>query len=306
MQREEEEHQEGPSCCLPPIAFSGLAVGPEAQGQKTLLSSPFGEAAGDAAPDSPHYSQWTEWQVGRIPLWQQVEGGGRLSSWQGQPTSLTPPPYLCWWLDTARAGLACGPCRGLFLFWTLSTKCLLLVFHPLLLLASSSLPLSLSFPPLSLPSPLSIIYPSSLVSALPRLSSFLPFTLLSILLPTFFFFLPSFFPVRTPSFSFPLVLLYPIAAPAPPSGGPPCWRQGWVGGHSEAAWVEGRTCARPSQKLPVACLALGVRRGYGYLPTRGSRPFPDADRNACPLSSKYMLASYLHDGLIYLILSTAH
>lgn len=92
MQREEKEHQEGPSCCPPPIAFSGLAVGLEVQGRKTLPSPPFGEAAGDTAPDSPHYSHWTEWQVGRIPLWQQVEGGGRLSrSWRGQPLSPAPP-----------------------------------------------------------------------------------------------------------------------------------------------------------------------------------------------------------------------
>lgn len=38
----------GPS----PTAFTGLAVGPEAQSRETLLSPPFGEAAGNTAPNS--------------------------------------------------------------------------------------------------------------------------------------------------------------------------------------------------------------------------------------------------------------
>lgn len=143
------------------------------------------------------------------------------------------------------------------------------------------------FPPLSLTSPLPSFTPlpscpSVLASPPSSPSLFFP-----ILLPTFFL-LPAFFP------SFLSGLLpspSPFAAPASPSGGPPCWRQGWVGGHLGAAWVEGRTCARPSQTLPVACPALGARRGYGYLPARGSSPFPDAEREACPLSSKYMLAT---------------
>lgn len=206
--------------------------------------------------------------------WQ--EEGGQAAGKASLLSSPPPPPPCCWRLDS-------GPRSLPGTFSPLDTK------HqaPLAPFPPSPPPSLQFFPPLSLASPLPSFTPlpscpSVLASPPSSPSLFFP-----ILLPTFFL-LPAFFP------SFLSGLLpspSPFAAPASPSGGPPCWRQGWVGGHLGAAWVEGRTCARPSQTLPVACPALGARRGYGYLPARGSSPFPDAEREACPLSSKYMLAT---------------
>lgn len=178
----------GPS----PMAFIGLAAGPEAQGRETLLSPPFGEAAGDTAPDSSPL-----FPVDSVAGWWDPTvvaggGGGRwFSSWQGWPA--LPPlqaasPHQG--LERGRAGL-----------WSTLGDSLLSDTEHFALLASLSASLPLLLPQTSPP----------LFTALSLL--FAPFppdlSVLSSLLPFIPFFFPHFltshilssFPVRTPPLS---------------------------------------------------------------------------------------------------------
>lgn len=90
--------EEGPSPQLPglpPLLSLGwqLALRPRAGTHCCYLL--LGSQLVAQLPTALHCCQWTEWQVGGTPLWQQVGGGGKLSSsWQGQAAHSPPPVSL--------------------------------------------------------------------------------------------------------------------------------------------------------------------------------------------------------------------
>lgn len=218
MQREEEGHLEGgPSHQLPgfPLLLSWgwqLALTPRAERRCCYLL--LGRQLVTQLPTALHCSQWTGWQVGGIPLWQQVGGGERLlSSWQGRsdhpsiPLHL-PLPHACagGWTKHGRGWPVVPP--GESFSSCLTTENQVPQDH----FPSSFLPLSLCLLSLSF-----IPFPSVCLSSSPL--SFLPFTPLS-LSSSQIFFVPAFFP------SFPSGLLLSPALSASPTlhcPGPTLW-----------------------------------------------------------------------------------
>lgn len=207
-----------------PIALTGRAAGPEAQGKETLLSPPSGEAAGDTAPAVPHCSQGTEWQVGGIPQWQHLRAREVVkqlahAACPPPPASLSRPSWVAVWVAGRASPWA--SLRDSVSCLTLSTECLLLPSSsrcPLL----SPCPLfsvTYSFPPLTCIFPL----------PLPPLHSSFPLSFQHFPVSCLF----SFFPFGTPPLSCPLGLPQPFTARGPLSRGPRrSWGQGWVRGHS--------------------------------------------------------------------------
>lgn len=157
--------------------------------------------------------------------WQ--EEGGQAAGKASLLSPPPPPPPCCWRLDRARAGLARGPCRGLSLPWTLSTKRLLLIFLSLRLLPSSS-SLPSPSPLLSRHLPLCLHVRLSSPLLLPPLRSFFPF-----FFPRFFSFLPFF--LLSCQDSFPL-LLPSLPLPHPQGALLAGGRAGWEGIWEQPGW----------------------------------------------------------------------
>lgn len=165
-------------------------------------------------PTALHCSQWTEWQVGGIPLWQQVGGGERsLSSCQGRSAHpctplLLPLPHACvgGWTEHGQGWPVVLAGETFSSFLTLRTKYLRIILLPPSLLSPSVSSLCHLF-----------LFPSVCLSSSPL--SFLPFTPLS-LSSSQIFFVPAFFP------SFPSGLLPSPAFSASPTlhcPGPTLW-----------------------------------------------------------------------------------
>lgn len=176
-----------------PTAFTGLAVGPEAQGREALLSPLFGEAAGDTAPDSSPWLPGDRVAGGWDPT-MAASGGRREGVKQLARTACPAPPHfasplscLPWWPDRAGQGwlqslletLSC-PTQPL------NASCSFSSILPLSNSPSANSPSLQSFLPLSLPSPLSSFIPSPVFFPLSSPPSFLSFPF-PFLLSTFFF-----------------------------------------------------------------------------------------------------------------------
>lgn len=201
----------GPS----PMAFTGLAADPEGQGRETLLSPPFGEAAGATVPDSSALfpvdivAGW--WDPAVAP----GGGGGKwFSSWQGRP-ALSPPQAAL-----PPAGFDRGQGWPVLLAGRFPLSAFLLASLPRLLPQAS--------PPLSavlfwsfMPFPQSLSLLSSLLPFIPFFPHFLSSRLLS------------FFSVRIPPLSPALLAVYPARWSAPLSGGCPPAKGGAGTEHSQ-------------------------------------------------------------------------